>query len=135
MLSHWRLRAAYVAFGFAPVAHLFWWLCRSGIDDWFDAAMLVAVAVCLAGMAMACVVALPARGRSYWPVAVLLALSAVGFSLIALLGLMSFGGRINATFLNAMHLGWSCVSPALIAFHFIFRAQDIGAMDGGHASA
>ena len=134
MINHWRLRAVYVVFGFAPVAHMFWRLCQRGIADWFEAAMLTEVAACLAGMAMACVVPLPARGRSYWPVAALLALSAVGSSLMALLGLISFGRRIDATFLNAVHLGWSCVAPTLIAFHFIFGAQDFGVVDDAQAS-
>lgn len=133
-MKHRGLRAAYVVFGAAPVAHLFWWLSRRGIEDWFEGIVLAATAACLAGMALACVVALPARGRTYWPIAALLALSAVGLSSMAFLGLMAFGRRIDATFLNALYLGWSCVAPAVMAFHFILRAQDIGAVDGAQAS-
>ncbi|WP_062357372.1 hypothetical protein [Pseudoxanthomonas mexicana] len=134
-MKHRRLRAAYVVFGFAPVSYLFCWLCRRGVYDLFEAVVIVVAAFCLAGMALACVVPLPARGRTYWPVAALLALIAVGLSSMALLSLISFGRRIDATFLNAMHLGWSCIAPALIAFHFIFRAQDISAMEDGQAAA
>ncbi|MBD9480980.1 hypothetical protein [Pseudoxanthomonas sp. PXM02] len=105
---------------------MFWWLLKRGIDDWFEAIMLVEVAACLAGMATACVVQLPARARTYWPIAAVLGVSAICLSSMALLGVMAFGRRVDATFLNALHLVWSYVAPSLVAFHFILRAQEIG---------
>lgn len=133
-MRHRGLRATYFVFGLAPVAHMLWWLCLRGIDDGFEAIMLFGVAICLAGMMTACVMPLPARAHVYWPTAAALGVSAICLSSVALLGVMAFGRRVDATLANALHLAWSYVAPALIAFHFILRAQDIGTTGGKQAT-
>lgn len=130
-MKHGGLRAAYFVFGVAPVSHMLWWLCRREINDWFEGIVLGAGVVCLSGMLTACVVPLPAKARIYWPVAAVLGTSAMCLSSMAALGGMAFGGRVEATLANALHLVWCYVAPSLVAFHFIFRAQEVG-MAGGN---
>ena len=123
------LRALYVVFGLAPAVVMLVPFRRFQILHLVDALML-AMPVCgIAGLVMACSVRLPARGRVYWIASGLLMCGIVVLAPMVLVGVLSFGKRIDATFLNALWLAWMA-TPLLVAFHFIFRAQDIGVTYG-----
>jgi hypothetical protein len=118
------LQAFYGVFGLAPAVLLLVPFCRFPFDHLMDVLML-AMPVCgIAGLALACCIPMPARGRAYWIVSGLLMCGIVSLAPVALLAVLSFGRRIEATVLNALLLAWG-MAPLLVAFHFIFRAQDI----------
>jgi len=119
------LRMLYVVFGLAPAMLMLVPFLRFRFADLTDIVMLAMPLCGIAGLAMACVVPLPSRGRAYWIASGLLMCGIVTLAPVALLGALSFGRRIEATIPNALWLVW-CAMPILVAFHFIFRAQDIG---------
>jgi len=128
-MRHGMLRMLYVVFGLAPAVVLLVPFHRFPITNLVDALML-AMPVCgIAGLVMACSVRLPARGRVYWIVSGLLMCGVIALAPMVLVGLLSFGKRVEATVLNALWLAW-VAAPLLVAFHFIFRAQDIGVTYG-----
>lgn len=136
-MRRWTLQAFYCVFGLAPAVLLLVPFCRFPFAHPMDALML-AMPVCgIAGLAMACCISMPARGHAYWIVSGLLMCGIVTLAPVALLAVLSFGRRIEATVLNALLLAWG-MAPLLVAFHFIFRAQDIrvthvpGLLNGSH---
>lgn len=123
------LRALYVFLGIAPAVAVLMPFHRFPIINLVDVLMLAMPVFGIAGLVMACSVRLPARGRVYWITSGLLMCGVVALAPMMLLGLLSFGKRVEATALNALWLVW-VAAPLLVAFHFIFRAQDIGVTYG-----